>query len=111
MNELTPRIVGVFEWSDGKSIHTQDIRRNWLKVSSNRKPASRTLISFGQALLDDEPIDGLDVLSIELHLIAQTILDTQDEVGDVMLSRDVLARMFDDFHSISDEEVDVLCKA
>ena len=97
--------------SISNAIDTADIQRNWVKVTSNRKPASSPLISFGQALLEDEPIDGLDILSIEPHLIAQTILDSQDEVGDIALSRDVLARMFDDFDSISDEELDVLCTA
>ena len=82
------------------AIDTADIQRNWVKVASNRKPASSPLISFGQALLEDEPIDGLDILSIEPHLIAQTILDTQDEAGEITLSRDVLARMFEDFDSI-----------
>ena len=63
------------------AIDSADIQRNWVKVASNRKPASSPLISFGQALLEDEPIDGLDILAIEPHLIAQTILDTQDEGG------------------------------
>ena len=93
------------------AIDTADIQRNWVKVASNRKPASSPLISFGQALLEDEPIDGLDILAIEPHLIAQTILDSQDEVGEITLSRDVLARMFDDFDSISDEELADLCTA
>ena len=68
-------------------------------------------MSFGQALLEDEPIDGLDILAIEPHLIAQTILDTQDEAGDIALSRDVLARMLEDFDSIGDEELADLCTA
>jgi hypothetical protein len=28
-------------------------------------PASNTLVSYGQGLLEDEPIDGLDILAIE----------------------------------------------
>jgi hypothetical protein len=54
-------------------------------------------------------IDGLDILSIEPHLIAQTILDNKDDAGEITLSRDVLARMLADFDSIGDEELDVLC--
>jgi len=93
------------------AIDTADIQRNWTKVASNRRPALSPLISFGQALLDDEPIDGLDILAIEPHLIAQTILDAQDEAGETTMSRDVLARMFDDFYSITDEELADLCTA
>jgi hypothetical protein len=66
-------------------------------------------VSFGQSLLEDEPIDGPDILSIEPHLIAKTILDYQDENDDITLSRDKLAQMFQEFESISDEELDVLC--
>ncbi len=97
--------------SISNAIDTADIQRNWAKVSSTRKPASSSLLSFGQALLKDEPIDGLDLLSIEPHLIAQTILDTQDEAGEITISRDVLARMLEDFECIDDEELDVLCTA
>lgn len=39
----------------------------------------------------------LDILAIDPHLIAQTILDCQDEAGDLMLSRDVLVTMLVDF--------------
>jgi hypothetical protein len=97
--------------SISNNIETADIQRNWVKVTSNRKPASSPLISFGQALLDDEPIDGLDILDFETHLIAQTLLESEDEAGETTLTRDVLARMFDDFESISDEELDALCTA
>ncbi|MFI5459166.1 MAG: DEAD/DEAH box helicase family protein [Isosphaerales bacterium] len=96
------------------AIPSADIQRNWVKVASNRKPASSPLVSFGQALLEDEPIDGLDILdilAIEPHLIAQTILDSQDETDETTVSRDVLARMFDDFYSITDEELADLCTA
>jgi hypothetical protein len=58
---------------------------------------------------DDELIDGLDILEIEPHLISQTIPDNQDDLGDVALSAQGLARIFADFDSISDEEVDVVC--
>jgi len=91
------------------AIDSAEIQRNWVKVASNRRPASSPLISFGQALLEDEPIDGLEILAIEPHLIAQTILDTQDETGDIALSRDVLARMLEDFDSIGDEEMANMC--
>ena len=95
--------------SISNAIDSGDIQRNWAKVSSTRKPTSRSLLSFGQALLEDEPIDGLDILAIEPHLIAQTILDAHDDAGEITISRDVLARMIDDFESIGDEELDVLC--
>ncbi len=93
------------------AIDSADIQRNWVKVASNRKPALSPLISFGQALLEDEPIDGLDILAIEPRLVAKTILDSQDETGKTTMSRDVLARMFDDFYSISDDELADLCSA
>jgi hypothetical protein len=91
------------------AIDSADIQRNWVKVTSNRRLPSSPLLSSGQALLEIEPIDGLDILAIEPHLIAQTILDTQDDVADIAISRDVLARMLDDFNSISDEEIDSVC--
>ncbi len=93
------------------AIDTADIQRNWVKVASNRNPALSSLVSFGQALLEDEPLDGIDLLSIEPRLIAQTILDLEDEAGETTLSPDVLARMFDEFDSISDEELDALYTA
>ena len=97
--------------SISNAIDTADIQRNWAKVASNRKPAMSTLVALGQALIDDEPIDGLDILSIEPHLIAQTILDLEDEVGETTLSRHELASMFVDFDSISDDDLDILCTA
>jgi hypothetical protein len=97
--------------SISNAIDADDIQRNWVKVTSNRKPASSPLISLGETLIDDEPIDGLDILSIEPHLIAKTILDAEDEIGEIALSRDELARMFADFDSINDEELDGLCTA
>jgi hypothetical protein len=95
--------------SISNNIETADIQRNWVKVASNRKPASSALLSIGQALLEDEPIDGLDLLSIEPHLIAQTLMDNQDYAGEIAISRDVLARMLADFDSIGDEAHDVAC--
>jgi hypothetical protein len=97
--------------SISSAIDSADIQRNWVEVTSNRRPASSPLVSFGQALLADEPIDGLDILAIEPHLIAQTILDAEDEAGETTMSRDVLARMFKDIYSISDEELADLCTA
>ena len=91
------------------AIDPSDIQRNWVKVASNRRVAPSPLVSFGQALFEDEPNDGLDILAIEPHLIAQTILDTQGDAGDIALSREVLARMLDDFDSIGDEELADLC--
>jgi hypothetical protein len=91
--------------SMSNTIDSSDIQRNWVKVASNRKPASSPLISFGQALLDDEPIDGLDILAIEPHLTAQTIMDTSDNAGDIALSREVLAKMLEDFDRIGDDEL------
>src|SRR5262249_54283861 len=94
--------------SISNAIDADDIQRNWVKVGSNRKSASSPLVSLGEALIDDEPIHGLDILSIEPHLIGKTILDAQDEIGEIALSRDELARMFADFDSISNEELDAL---
>jgi hypothetical protein len=93
------------------AIDSSDIQRNWVKVASKCRPPSHPLISFGQALLEDEPIDGIDILAIEPHLIAQTILDTHDDVGEIALSREALARMLEDFDSIGDEEITDLCTA
>jgi hypothetical protein len=87
------------------AIDAADIQRNWAKVASNQKPASSPLLSFGQALLNDEPIDGFDIVAIEPHLIVQTILDSQGEADETTVSRDVLARMFEEFYSITDEEL------
>ena len=78
--------------------------------STRRAPAS-PLLPLGLADIEEEPIDGLDILSIEPHLIARTILDCQEEDCEIPLSRDVLARMFEDCASISDEELDALCSA
>jgi hypothetical protein len=89
------------------AIDSSDIQRNWVKVASNRRAASSSSISFGQALLEDEPIDGLDILAIEPHLIAQTILDTLDDVDDIVLSRDVLARMLEDFDRFGDDDLEL----
>lgn len=97
--------------SISNAIDADDIQRNWVKVASNRRPASSPFISFGQALLEDEPIDGLEILAIEPHLIARTILDSQDESADIGLSREILARMLNDFDRISDKEVADICSA
>jgi len=67
------------------------------------------MVSPEPGLLEDEPIDGLDILALEPHLIAQTILNSQHEAGETTMSRDVLARMFDDFYGINDEELAELC--
>jgi hypothetical protein len=96
--------------SISNAIDTTDIQRNWVKVGSSHRPAAGPLIPLGQLSNEEEPIGGLDILAIEPHLIARTILDCQ-EVGEGPLSREVLARMFEDFVSISDEELDVLCSA
>ncbi len=69
--------------SISNAINTADIQRNWAKLSSSRKPASSYLISFGQALPEDDPIDCLDILAIDPHLIAQTILDRDGEAGEI----------------------------
>jgi hypothetical protein len=97
--------------SISNNIETADIQRNWVKVTSTRKPTPSPLISFGQALLEDDPIDGLDILSIEPHLIAQTILYAEGEAGEITLSGDVLALLLADFDSIEDEELGVLYTA
>jgi hypothetical protein len=91
------------------AIDSADIQRNWVKVASNRGPASSPLLSFGQALLEDEPIDRLDILALEPHLIVQTILDAEDEIGDLTLSREVLATMLAEFENLGDEESADLC--
>ena len=95
--------------SISNAIDNDDIQRNWVKVASNRKPAVSPLVSLGDALFDDEPIDGLDIVSIEPHLIAKTILDAHDDIGEIALSPDEMARMFADFDSISGEELDAIC--
>jgi hypothetical protein len=93
------------------AIDSADTERNCVKVSSNRRRKSNTLVSLGRANLDDEPIDCLDILSIEPHLLARTILDVDRDVGEIRLLRDVLARMLVHVESIEDEELDVLCTA
>jgi hypothetical protein len=96
--------------SISNAIDADDIQRNWVKITSNHKSASSQLVSFGQALLDDdEPIDGLDIFSIEPHLIARAILDSDDDVAGITLSREVLRRMLTDFESIDDGDLGALC--
>jgi hypothetical protein len=90
--------------SISNAIEVEDIQRNWVKVASNRKAVSSRLMSFEQALLEDEPIDGLDILAIEPHLIAKTILDWRDDVGETMLAPNLLRQMLEDIGSIGDEE-------
>ena len=80
-------------------------------MGSTRKASANPLLPIGWGDIEEEPIDGLDILSIEPHLIARTILECPEEDGRIPLSRDVLARMFEDFVSISDEELDALCSA
>jgi hypothetical protein len=77
-------------------------------VGSTRKSTASPLLPLGLADIEEEPIDGLDLLAIEPHLITRTILDCQDD-GEIPLSRDVLARMFEDCVGISDEELEALC--
>jgi hypothetical protein len=97
--------------SISNAIDADDIQRNWVKVTSNRKSASSPLVSFDEAFFADEPMDGLDILAIGPHLIAQTIMDSQDDGDGITVSRDVLARMLVDFETIDDEELHVLCIA
>jgi hypothetical protein len=97
--------------SISNAIDTADIQRNWVKVGSTRKASANPLLPIGWGDIEEEPIDGLDILSIEPHLIARTILECREEDGEIPLSRDVLARMFADCVSISDEELDALCSA
>jgi hypothetical protein len=97
--------------SISNAIDADDIQRNWVKVGSTRRPAPSPLISLGQALIDDEPVDGLDILSIEPHLIAKTILDYQDDLDEITLSPNDLAQMFSDFDRISEAELESLWTA
>jgi hypothetical protein len=46
---------------------------------------------------------------IEPHLITQPILINADEAGSIELSREVLARMLEDFDGICAEELDPVC--
>ena len=78
--------------------------------ASGPRPAS-PLLPLGLADIEEEPIDGLDILPIEPHLIARTILECREEDREIPLPRAVLARMFEDCVSISDEELDALCSA
>src|SRR5262249_59824596 len=97
--------------SISNAIDTADIQRNWAKIGSSHRPAASPLLPLGLADIELEPIDGLDLLPIEPHLIARTILECQEVDSEITLSRDVLARMFDDFVTITDEELDILCSA
>jgi hypothetical protein len=92
--------------SISNTTDTADIQRNWAKVGSARRAPASPLLPLGLADIEEEPIDGLDILAIRPHLIARTILDCREEDGEIPLSRDVLARMFEDCLSISDEEID-----
>jgi hypothetical protein len=78
---------------------------------STRKSLAGPLLPLAWADIEEEPIDGLDILSIEPHLIARTFLECREEDREIPLSRDVLNRMFEDCVSLSDEELDALCSA
>jgi hypothetical protein len=94
--------------SISSAIDADDIQRNWAKVSSTRKPVSSPMASLDHVLLGDEPIDGLDIFALEPRLIAQAILDSQDDADGITLSVDLLDRMLNDFDDIGDEELDVV---
>ena len=73
MNEPTPRIVGVFEWSDGKSIHIQ-ARFDKVALNENRL-VFISLVAFSQ-----------DVKA--LRAAFATGLDSPIQLKNVTLSRD-----------------------
>jgi hypothetical protein len=89
--------------SISNAIDADDIQRNWAKMRSNRKLTASALMSFGQDLLEGEPIDGLDIVAIEPHLIARTILGTHDDAGDLVLCRDMLTWMLQEFDNFAEE--------
>ena len=73
MNEPTPRIVGVFEWSDGKAIHIQG-RFDKVALHENRL-VFISLVAFSQ-----------DVKA--LRAAFATGLDSPVQLKNVTLSRD-----------------------
>jgi hypothetical protein len=73
MNETTPRIVGLFEWSDGKSIHIQ-ARFDKVALNENRL-VFISLVAFSQ-----------DVKA--LRAAFATGLDSPIQIKNVTLSRD-----------------------
>ena len=61
--------------SISNAIDTADIQCNWVKVDRPaRRPRVRSARPVGPDI-EEEPIDGLDILAIEPHLIARTILE------------------------------------
>jgi hypothetical protein len=88
-----------------------EIQRNWVKVGSNRKAASSALLSFSPDLFEDAPIDGLDVLGIEPHLIVRTILQCEVDVDEILMPTELLDRMLQDFDKLDDEVLSAFCSA
>ncbi len=76
-----------------------------------REVASTALDSAGQALLEAERNERIDICGIEPYLIAHAILRTTGKFGDIAISRDVLVRMFQHLDNGSGEELGALCTA
>ncbi len=82
--------------SISNSIDENDIRRNWAKVSASLPSAKIDMswLNAGIESLEADPFDELDLLPMEAGLLAQTMLDHEEQTG---LSRDMLVRMAAEF--------------
>ena len=94
-----------------EACQAEFVRQGLSRAECNRRTTSiKHAFRWAIAKIDEEPIDGLEILAIEPHRIARTIRDCPEEVNDIPLSRDVLARRFEDFASISDEDLDSIIR-
>jgi hypothetical protein len=90
--------------SISNAINETDIRRNWAKVSS--KPAvPNAILDMGIESIEETPYDELDFLNFETALMAQTLLDHENQ-SHTGLTRAMLAKMADDLFA-DDDDLDV----
>jgi hypothetical protein len=79
-----------------ENIDDADIARNWAKVGAGTKKAPVSpLVQLGVESLEETPIDGIDLLSMESALVAQTLIDHAAEGR--QFGRKLLAELFQQF--------------
>jgi hypothetical protein len=94
-----------------ENIDETDIARNWAKVGSKRAPLAKPapLVSLGLASLEEEPLDELDLLTMEAALAAQTLLDYDNPApGKRKLSRKAAAKVYEEFFDFSAADLELL---
>ena len=82
--------------SIAENIDDADIGRNWAKVGSAIKKATRgPLIEMGEESIEEIPLDGLDLINMEAALLAQTLIDNASEGKH--FSRSLMAELFQQY--------------